>query len=179
MRLAQASSRFRQLYNVWFASELTLKLKLQLYMSGVCSILTHAMEAWKLTEEVARRLRGWNGRNLALIVTGKCEAETIRAQTRHPVRDMVAMLRVRRLRWVGHILRMDDSRRLKKILLRYRTIYPHGYPEGSILMDAPKHDSIGDLVQMAGTHGPGGHKEWDERVLALKAALIGGAGGDS
>ena len=58
IRLAIASSRFKELYNVWGSKDLTQKCKLQLYISGVCSILTHAFEAWKLTEQVERRLRG-------------------------------------------------------------------------------------------------------------------------
>ena len=82
------------------------------------------------------------------------------------------MLRVRRLRWLGHVLRMDKSRRERQILLRFETIYPDGYQEGSILMDAPAHNNIRELIPMAGAHGPGNHDEWDELVLTLKAALV-------
>ena len=82
------------------------------------------------------------------------------------------MLRVRRLRWVGHVLRMDESRLLRQTLLKFNTIYPDGYPEGSILMDAPAHTDVGELTPMAGAHGPGNHNEWGEHVLDLKAALV-------
>ena len=107
----------------------------------------------------------------ALIVTGECESEAIRWQTREPVRDLVAMLRVRRLRWLGHVLRMPEERRLRRFVLMFNTIYPDGYPEGSIFMDAPAHIDVAELVPMAGLHGPGRHNVWDGRVLKLKAEL--------
>ena len=157
---------------MWGSKELSQACKLQLYSSGVCSILTHAFEAWKLTEQVQRRLRGWNGRNLAVITSGSCEVDHIRLQTMHPVFDLVAMLRVRRLRWLGHVLRMDESRLQRQVLLKFDIIYPDGYPEGSILMDAPAHNNIRDLIPKAGAHGPGNHTEWDELVLNLHAALV-------
>ena len=62
------------------------------------------------------------------------------------------MLRVRRLRWLGHVLRMDESRPERQVLLKFDIIYPDGYPEGSILMDAPAHNNIRDLIPMAGAH---------------------------
>ena len=157
---------------MWGDNSLTLKLKLQLYTSGVCSILTHAHEAWKLTDDVCRRLRGWSGRHLALVTSGTVDADHIKLQTKKPVRDLVAMLRVRRLRWVGHVLRMDETRPERQILLAYNAIYPDGYPEGSVLMDAPCHTTVADLVPMAGGHGPGQHGDWGEIVRNLKAALV-------
>ena len=171
IRLAIASSRFKELYNVWGSKDLTQECKLRLYISGVCSILTHAFEAWKLTEQVQRRLRGWNGRYLAVITSGGCEMDHIRLQTDHPVFDLVAMLRVRRLRWLGHVLRMDESRLERQVLLKFDIIYPDGYPEGSILMDAPAHNNIRDLIPKAGAHGPGNHDEWEGYVHDLQAKL--------
>ena len=95
----------------------------------------------------------------------------IRLQTDHPVFDLVAMLRVRRLRWLGHVLRMDESRLERQVLLKFDIIYPDGYPEGSILMDAPAHNNIRDLIPMAGAHGPGNHDEWEGYVHDLQAKL--------
>ena len=171
VRLGFASSRFKELHHIWGDSSLPLKLKLQLYTSGVVSVLTHSFEAWKLNEAVIRRLRGWNGRCLAIITTGSCEPDQIRLQTEYPVFNMVGHLRVRRLRWLGHVLRMDESRLLRQVLLKFNVIYPNGYPEGSILMDAPSHEKIRDLIPRAGDHGPGNHNEWDNIVSELKVTL--------
>ena len=135
---------------------LPVPLKIQLYSSAVCSILTHAHEAWKLNAAVVRKLRGWNGKHLAIITRDQLEdpddpelfRSLIRLQTMQPDWDLVATLRVRRLRWVGHILRQPESYLARRVLLQFNTIYPEGYPEGSLLMDAPRHESVGDLVKL-------------------------------
>ena len=42
------------------------------------------------------------------------------------------------------------------------------YPEGSIMMDAPQHDSIEELVEMAGGHGYENHHAWSKLVDDLQ-----------
>ena len=66
---------------------------------------------------------------------------------------------------------MDKSRRLRQVLLKFDSIYPDtNYPDGSVLMDAPAHGSVADLISMAGAHGPGNHTEWDTEKTAAMAA---------
>ena len=69
---------------------------------------------------------------------------------------------------------MDESRRLRQVLLKFDAIYPDGYPEGSVLMDAPSHGTVSDLIPLAGGHGTGNHNEWDDLVLQLEANLSAG-----
>ena len=174
VRLGMASACFGKLHHIWSSSELPLSTKLQLYASGVCSILTHAHEAWKLNAATMRKLNGWNGRNLAIMTKDWMEnpsdpelyRDLIRLQTKQPTWDLVATLRVRRLQWVGHILRQKESSLLRRVLLHFNTIYPEGYPEGSLLMDAPKHDSVSELIALAGDHTD--HTEWNLIVKALQ-----------
>ena len=66
---------------------------------------------------------------------------------------------------------MDESRPERQVLLKFDIIYPDGYPEGSILMDAPAHNNIRDLIPMAGAHGPGNHDEWEGYVHDLQTKL--------
>ena len=88
--------------------------------------------------------------------------------------DLVLLLRVRRLRWLGHILRMDSDRMLKQALLSLQ----QPYPEGSLLMDAPPHESWDDLMRMAGCenrdggHGVANHKEWNEMIRKFEREYI-------
>ena len=139
VRLAIAKRRFGELHHIWNSKELPMRLKLQLYASGVCSILTHSHEAWKLTHDTCRKLQAWNGLNLAIIEANKLAEpddpdsfrDLIRLQTIMPVYDLVTTLRVRRLAWVGHILRKEESAWTRKVLLLFNEIYPGGYPEGS------------------------------------------------
>ena len=176
VRLAIASARFSELRHLWKSRDLPKGLKLQLYESGVCSILTHSHEAWKLDEATCRKLRAWNGRNLAIINSGDLpdpdDPESfrtlIRLQTNKADFDLVSALRVRRLRWLGHILRKDESTLIRQVVMRFNEIYPEGLPEGSLLMDAPC-DNVSELAELAGDHGD--HTEWNLIVRALEQRL--------
>ena len=106
VRMAQARRRFGKLFNIWDNKQLSRKCKLQLYQSGVCSILAHGHEAWKLTSKHMAKLRGWNARCLYMsLITGN----EIRDECREPEMDLVLHLRKRRLRWVGHLLREEGG----------------------------------------------------------------------
>ena len=72
---------------------------------AVCSTLTHASEAWALTAPVMRSVNGFNSRCLH-ITTGQDYRVTATA----PKYDLVRAIRQRRLRYLGHILRMSESR---------------------------------------------------------------------
>ena len=175
VRLAMASVRFSELRHLWKSSDISKRFKLQLYESGVCStVLTHSHEAWKLDEATCRKLRAWNGRNLAVINSGDLPdlndesfRTLIRLQTNKPDFDLVAALRVRRLRWLGHILRKDESALIRQVVLRFNEIYPEGLPEGSLLMDAPC-DNVSELVELAGNHGD--HAEWNFNCESAREA---------
>ena len=94
----------QHLFNIWDNKQLSRKCKLQLYQSGVCSILAHGHEAWKLTSKHMAMLKGWNARCLSLITRNE-----IRDECREPAMDLVLHLRKRRLRWVGHLLREEEG----------------------------------------------------------------------
>ena len=78
---------------------------------------------------------------------------------------------MRRLRWVGHVLRKDDSRYPKQALAAlFEMVGPESlHLSGSLLMDAPKCSSFSELVSLAGAHG--NHPEWDELVRALEKRI--------
>jgi hypothetical protein len=55
-------------------------------------------------------------------------------QTHAPDFDLVAKLKARRLRWLGHVLRMPETSLLRRVVLRHGNI---DLAEGSIFDDAP------------------------------------------
>ena len=140
IRGAQAKSTFGKLMHLWDNDDLWLKTKLLLYQSGVLSVLTYGQEAWQLTEKIMTMLRGWNARCLARI-TGR----TVREETVDPTFDLIKSIRVRRLRWVGHVLRKPEASLDRKALFTYK----RPYPEGSVLMDVPPHGDIQELATQA------------------------------
>lgn len=159
IRIGKASARFTQLRNIWDSSVLSKRLKLQLYKSAVISTLSHCHEVWKLDKRIMKKIGGWNARCLSIITGNEIRDERIR-----PSVDVIKDMRMSRLRWLGHILRLDEDRLLRKVVLALakRRIEGKPIPTGSILMDAPLHDSLEELVELAGDHGKGNHTEWQK-----------------
>ena len=85
-----------------------------------------------------------------------------REEVRNPTFDIVRILRERRLRWVGHVLRMDENRLIRKVLLR-SFASERRTQAGSIWMDVPQSvDTEEELLRLAGEHGE--HAEWNDLV---------------
>ena len=127
MEIAQAA--FNELSSLWSDHRLPLSLKLRLYRLAVCSTLTHGCEAWELTLKVRRMLNGFNSRCLNRI-TGKWYRDT----AKNPDFDLVLAIRKRRLRYLGHILRMSADRLVRRTFIAYVSA-PGGPPDGSLLDD--------------------------------------------
>ena len=171
-RLARASTAFARLRHIWTSAKLTDKQKLQIYGSGVVSILIYGEAGWILNDRLIKRLRGWNAKNMAVIFGASVATAEERAATyKHystksaeapfltPEFDIVSKVRMRRLRWLGHQLRAPAVRLPRRVALESTS----PYPKGSIFEDAPAHDSINDLIRLAGNH------DTDEgKLLALQ-----------
>ena len=72
------------------------------YVDSVVSLLTYGCESWNLTEAVMRKLNGANRQMLSRI-TGNDVRDESRSSTTNF--DIVKHIRLRRLRWMGQILR--------------------------------------------------------------------------
>ena len=127
--MAIAQTPFGSLSNIWADHRLSRELKLRTYQLAVCSTLTHSSKAWTLTAAVMRSITGFNSRCLH-VITGQDYRHTATA----PVFDLVRAIRQRRLQYLGHILRMPESRVVRRTLMAL-TVTGTQYPEGSLLMD--------------------------------------------
>lgn len=112
-RVAIALVTSGKMRSIWAAKHVPLSLKLRIYKTGVCSKLTYGSEAWILDAKAVKTLNGANSRMLARF-TGKSIRDEACAATR--TFDVVKSIRKRRLKWVGHILRMDAERLVQKAL---------------------------------------------------------------
>ena len=151
-------ARAGKLRHVWASDALTLKLKLRLYVAAVCSIMTYGSEAWLLDVPTCRSLNGANATMLARI-TGKSQHDEAKKAT--TTFDIVRNIRARRLQWLGHILRMEDHRLVKKAVYH---IYMH-QQEGDLCMDAPVTDTWSELLDMAKDRDT-----WRYRVKVLRTS---------
>ena len=122
-----AQSIFSSLSHMWADHRLSRNMKICLYQTSVCSAFTHACEAWNITDSVRKMINGFNSRCLSRI-TGK----DLRDTASDPEFDLVAAVVKRRLRFAGHILRMNPERLLRRTFLSYMNS-SNTRPDGSLL----------------------------------------------
>ena len=159
IRIARARQRFGKMRHIWGNKTLHQNLRMRLYKSSVCSILTYGSEAWTLTAEVCAALNGANS-NMVSVITGR----TVREEaSENKTFDLVRWIRARKLQWLGHILRMEPHRKLKQAaFIMFKARRP-----GDLLMDAPETDSWRELCTYACDRD-----YWRTRVRAMKQPRV-------
>ena len=90
---------------------------------------TKPMSFWMSTAAVMRSINGCNSRCLHVITD-----QDYRHTATAPVFDLLRAIRQRRLQYLGHILRMPESRVVRRVLMVLTGSGTH-YPDGSLLMD--------------------------------------------
>ena len=141
-RIAMAMARCGRLRSIFDSDFITLNLKLRLYEAAVCSLLTYGCETWVIDEKTRKRINGANSVMLARI-TGKSIPQEARPATSSL--DLIRRIRMRRHRWLGHILRLGPS----SIVYQAIMIQDKMQLEGNLLMDAPPYTNIEDLACQA------------------------------
>ena len=111
---------------MWADHRLPTTMRLRLYTSAVCSSFTHGCEASKMTVSVRRMINGFNSRCLS-IITGK----ELNVTASNPDFNLIDAISKRRLRFAGHILRMNPDRLLRRTFMTYMNSHPR--PRGSLL----------------------------------------------
>jgi hypothetical protein len=146
-RMAIAGTRFGQLHEAWRSTKMPESMKLRIFACAVVSVLTYGSEIWRLGLKEQRKLRGWCARCLS-VMTGR----SIKDETVDPSFDLVSRLRSRRLRWAGHILRLEEDSLLRRVLVAtvQRDLELGHSEEGGLLADAPDFVSVQELLDMAG-----------------------------
>ena len=141
-RIAMATTRCGKLRHIFDSNRITLHLKLRLYRAAVCSVLIYGCESWMLTPSTMRKLNGANSLLLSRI-TGASPATEARPATTSF--NLVQQIRIIRYKYLGFILRADQSRLIHRAAMAQ---HMWGVP-GSLLMDAPTHSSFQHLRELA------------------------------
>ena len=132
-RIAMTTQRFGKLRNIWRDGNLHLNLRMRLYKSCICSILTYGSEAWKMTSKVTAALKGTNSRMVSVITGKTIHEEASNGKTF----DLTMWIRARRLQWLGHILRLGSERAIRQAVY---AMYKDPQ-EGDLLMDRARDTS--------------------------------------
>jgi len=103
---------------VWTNKHLTVHTKANVYKACVISTLLYGSESWTTYSSQERKLQTFHLRCLRRIlgITWKDKVTNNEVLSRAGIPSMFTLLRQRRLRWLGHIHRMDDGRIPKDLL---------------------------------------------------------------
>ena len=118
-RIGKASTTLARLTKrVWSNPELTVKTKMAVYNACVLSTLLYGSESWTTYSRQEKRLNSFHMRSLRRIlgITWQDKVTNAEVLSRANLPSMYTLLRQRRLRWLGHVRRMDDGRIPKDIL---------------------------------------------------------------
>ena len=110
-RIGKATSTMARLTTrVWKNRKLTIKKKMAVYMACVVSTLLYGSESWTTYARQERRLHVFHMRNLRRIlgISWQDRVTNNEVLDRASVPSMYTLLRQRRLRWLGHVRRIDD-----------------------------------------------------------------------
>ena len=151
---------------------LTRETKIMVFQAVVMSTLLYASETWTLYKSDLRSLERFQQQKLRQILGIRWESHTTNNEVlrRASAKSVEACIAQHRLRWAGHILRMEDTR-LPKIML-FGELANESRPRGR-----PKlryKDQLKSTLNAAGI----GHETWEETArdrTAWRRAVRDGA----
>ncbi len=118
VRIGQAWGAGRKLRTVLHSKKVSIRAKLRLYHSLIIPILTYGAESWPLTAALTAKLEYVHQCHLRQIL-GVSWRDMVSHEAVHQRLGTISMdthCRRQRLLWLGHVVRMPDTR-LPKILL--------------------------------------------------------------
>ena len=177
-RISAASKCSWGLNKLLASKNLSRATKMQIYCVMIRPVLTYACECWALTKELERRLLVFEHGVLRRICGPVRDEETNEWRRRHnrELRDMTRLapvtsfVRSQRLRWAGHVARMDAGSLERRML--------EGCPEGRRPPGRPRlrwSDCVRSDLRLLGVDDPEGwidlaqdRRRWRLLVLAAK-----------
>ena len=118
IRIGKAGATFRTLNKVWDAHNISLTTKLKLFNSIVISVLLYGCESWKRLKEIENRVRRFESGCLRKILNIMWYDHVSEIELRETTgqQSVVEVIKMRRWRWYGHVLRMQDDRLPKQAI---------------------------------------------------------------
>ena len=118
-RLGQANGAYGRLRTRVFENhDLTLSTKIMVYHAVVISALLYGSEAWTLYQRQVKLLEQFHMKSLRKLlgVTWRDRVSNLEVLRRTSCVPLESILHRNKLRWVGHVIRMDDIRLPKQVL---------------------------------------------------------------
>ena len=111
-RLGKAGAAFEKLRCIWRSKTIGLKMKLRLYKAIVLPTALYASETWRITKGSGKKLDAFHMRCLRSILKIKWMDHVTNAEVlkRAEAQTLQQIILERRLRFAGHVMRMNDDR---------------------------------------------------------------------
>ena len=125
-RICKASGAFNSLNKIWHNRCIKIETKTRIYESAVLTILLYGSETWQTTMKQIHRLEVFHQSCLRRILRIRFfhQIRNVDVLQRIKISSIRVLLAIKRLKWYGHVVRMNNSR-LPKYLLDW---YPkHGH----------------------------------------------------
>ena len=119
MRIGKAATTLgRLISHVWENPKLTTPTKMAVYKACIVSTLLYSSETWTTYSKQESKLNSFHMRCLRRILSIQWSDKVPNAQVleRAGLHTIFTLLRQSRLRWLGHVSRMEDGRIPKNIL---------------------------------------------------------------
>ena len=141
-RIDIAWGRFTFYRKVLTTTKLPAKLRVRLYACLIVSTMVYGSCAWLLTDKLKRKLNGVNSKMMSAITK-----RTIHEEAKEPTFDILEHVLCRRRTYLGHILRLNETRAVRKFLLE---LSPSDAPftAGSLLSDT-EYRTVQDAIDAA------------------------------
>ena len=135
-------ARFNEHRTVLTSTKLAVQLRVRLYAALVASTSIYGSCAWLLDDNMKRSLNGMNSKMLSQVTK-----RTIHQEASQPTFDISAQVMRRRKAYLGHILRMDPERMVRRFVLELNPPTAPFVP-GSLLADT-EYQSVREMIEAA------------------------------
>ena len=110
-KLVEGRQRFASFQKLWRSKQLSVPLKCKLYRAIVLSVVLYSSETWNTNKSTQRKLESFHTSCLQRILSfsymERVTNEEVLARSR--MSTLSAMIMIKRLKWFGHVLRMNDD----------------------------------------------------------------------
>ena len=112
VRIGKAAAVFGKMKRIWRNDNISLKVRTRLYEAIILSTLLYGADVWPLSATLTKRLDAAHHRwqRSILGISWKDRITNVEVRNRTGQQTMDNILRERRLRWLGHVFRMDHQR---------------------------------------------------------------------
>ena len=120
-RIAKATGNASRLKNFWHKKGVSTNTKIKLYMACIRSTLLYGCESWALNKRHISALDSFEVRCARKFIPRSHLKSTSTIRTEAILGpSLESVIRTRRLKWCGHVLRMDENRFPKAALIFHK-----------------------------------------------------------